>query len=262
MNASLSFGRRHPLHAMRARLELEVRERALADHAADVRLVAAVLAGTLRQHFDAPALLVGVARIHAKQIAGEDRCLVATGARAHFKIDVAVVACILRQQQLRELFFLALEPCVEAAQLFAAELAQLVVRAFSHFLRGDPLGEQLQVRAIARDDGIEAGILHRQLAELVVVRDHAGIREQMAHFLEPLRELLQFSANRIFHSALSGTSSARAASSTSLSPRSAASRSRWLGPCSKRLVSVAARKSMTSCGSRPAASMRRACSTV
>ena len=135
VDAALRFGRGHALDAMRARLELEVRERASADDAADDFLVAAVLAGALRQHFDAPALHVGIARIHAKQIAGENRRLIAARARAHFQVDVAVVARILRQQQLRELFFLALQPRVETGQLFAAELAQLVVCAFRHFLR-------------------------------------------------------------------------------------------------------------------------------
>ena len=142
VDAALRFGRGHALHAMRAGLELEMRERAVADDAADDFLVAAVLAGALRQHFDAPALLVGVARVHAEQIAGEDRRFVAAGARAHFEVDVAVVARVLRQQQLRELFLFALQPRVEAGQLFAAELAQLVVRAFGHFLRGSALGEQ------------------------------------------------------------------------------------------------------------------------
>ena len=103
VDAALCLGRRHALHAVRAGLELEPRVRALADDAADDLLVAAVLAGALAQHLDSPALPFGVARVHAEQVAREDRGLVAAGAGADLEEDVAVVARVLRDQQLREL---------------------------------------------------------------------------------------------------------------------------------------------------------------
>src|SRR4030042_472222 len=49
---------------------------------------AAVLAGALAQHLDLPALAFGVARIHAEEVAREDRGFVATGARADLEEDV------------------------------------------------------------------------------------------------------------------------------------------------------------------------------
>ena len=57
VNAPLGFGRGHSLHAMGAGFELQARERAASDDSADDFLVAAVLAGAFRQHFDAPALV-------------------------------------------------------------------------------------------------------------------------------------------------------------------------------------------------------------
>ena len=56
MDAPLRLGRRHALHAVGAGLELQLREDAAADDAADDFAVAAVLAGTLAQGLDLPAL--------------------------------------------------------------------------------------------------------------------------------------------------------------------------------------------------------------
>ena len=92
VDASLRFGRRHALHAMRAGLELELRIGAPADDAADDFLVPAVLALALAEHFDLPALALGVARVHPEQVARENRRLVAAGAGADFEKDIRVVA--------------------------------------------------------------------------------------------------------------------------------------------------------------------------
>ena len=82
---------------------LSLRVRAAAFDARDDFLVAAVLAGAGGQHLELPALALGVARVHAEQVAGENRRLVAAGAGAHFEEDVGVVARILRDQQQTEL---------------------------------------------------------------------------------------------------------------------------------------------------------------
>ena len=99
VDAALRLGRRHALHAVRAGLELELRIGAAADDAADDLAVAAVLAGALAEHLDAPALALGVARVHPEQVAGEDRGLVAAGAGADLEEDVALVARVRRDQE-------------------------------------------------------------------------------------------------------------------------------------------------------------------
>ena len=99
MDAALGLGRGYALHAMRAGFELEAGEHAAADDAADHLAVAAVLARALADRLDLPALRFGVAAVHAQQVAGEDRRLVAAGAGADFEKDVALVARIARQQQ-------------------------------------------------------------------------------------------------------------------------------------------------------------------
>jgi hypothetical protein len=51
-----------------------------------------------RENFGPPALLSGIAFVHAKKISGEERGFVAAGAGADFEDRVMIVHCILRQQ--------------------------------------------------------------------------------------------------------------------------------------------------------------------
>src|SRR5690606_41602754 len=55
---------------------------------------------TLSLHDALPiSLALGVAAVHAEQVAGEDRRLVAAGAGAHFQEQVGLVARVARHQQ-------------------------------------------------------------------------------------------------------------------------------------------------------------------
>ena len=103
VDAALRLGLRHALHAMAAGFELELRVRALPGDARDHLLVAAQLRGALGDQLDLPALALGVARVHAEQVAGEERRLVAAGAGAHLEEQVAVVVRVARQQRLLQL---------------------------------------------------------------------------------------------------------------------------------------------------------------
>ena len=98
VDATLRFGFGYALYAMSARLELQFRENALTDDATDDFAKAAVLAGTLAQGFDLPTLLLAIAGIHPKQIAGEDRGLIAAGASSDLEKNIARIAWIDRDQ--------------------------------------------------------------------------------------------------------------------------------------------------------------------
>ena len=89
VDAAAAFGRRHALDAVDARLELQLREHALARDGGDDFLEAADVAVAGRSHLEAPALRGGVALIHAEEVAGEERRLVAAGAGADFEDGVA-----------------------------------------------------------------------------------------------------------------------------------------------------------------------------
>ena len=99
VDAAAGLGRRHALHAVHAGFEFQMREDALARDGGDDFLVAADLALAGREHLDLPAVRGGIALVHAEQVAGEQRRLVAAGAGADFEDGVLLVGGILRQQQ-------------------------------------------------------------------------------------------------------------------------------------------------------------------
>src|SRR5437868_10098605 len=104
MDAALRLGGGHALHAVAAGFELELGVRAIADHAGDDFLVAADLAQALRDHLDLPAIALGEARVHAEEVAREERALVAAGAGADLEEEVALVVRVTRQEHALQLF--------------------------------------------------------------------------------------------------------------------------------------------------------------
>jgi hypothetical protein len=84
-----------------AGFEFELGERATAADFGDDFLVAAHRAVACGHDLDLPALIGGVALVHAEQIAGEQRRLVAAGAGADFENDVALVHGVLGQSASR-----------------------------------------------------------------------------------------------------------------------------------------------------------------
>jgi hypothetical protein len=105
VDAALGLGGRHALHAVAARLELQLAVAAVADHADHHFLEAADFARAFAHQLAAPALALGVARVHAQQVAGEQGRLVAAGAGPDFQERVAHVIRVLGQQQLLQFVF-------------------------------------------------------------------------------------------------------------------------------------------------------------
>ena len=99
VDAPARLGRRHALHAVHAGFEFQPRIDAGAAHGGDDLLVAADLALARREHLDLPAVQRGVALVHAEEVAGEERRLVAAGAGAHFEDGAAVVGRVARHEQ-------------------------------------------------------------------------------------------------------------------------------------------------------------------
>src|SRR4051812_38624724 len=99
MNASGAFGIGHALHTVDAGFELELCEWAAAADLGDDLLVPAHAAFARRYHFHFPALLRGIALVHAEQVTGEQRSLIAASAGADFEDDVALVHRILGQER-------------------------------------------------------------------------------------------------------------------------------------------------------------------
>ena len=115
----------HALHAVHAGFELQLGEHAAAAHLGDDFLEAAHRALADREHLGLPALRGGVALVHAEQVAGEQRGLVAAGAGADFQDRVVLVHRVLRQQRQPDLAARALAPGLQRGLLGFRQLAHL-----------------------------------------------------------------------------------------------------------------------------------------
>ena len=88
-----------------------------------------------RQDLGLPALLGGVALVHAEQVAGEQRGLVAAGAGADFEDGVVVVHRVLRQQREADLLR-------RACRLRACSAGFSASAMLAHFGVGRRIGDQ------------------------------------------------------------------------------------------------------------------------
>src|SRR5438445_7008812 len=89
VDAALGLGGRHSLDAVAAGLEFELGVSALPDHARDDLLVPASIARRFGYHLHLPALALRIARIHAKEVAREERRLVPAGPGADLEENIA-----------------------------------------------------------------------------------------------------------------------------------------------------------------------------
>ena len=99
VNAAGRLGVGHALHAVHAGFVFELGEGAAAADLGDDLLEAAHRAFAHGHDFDLPSMLGGVTLVHAEQIAGKERRLVAAGAGADFQDDVAVVHRVLGDER-------------------------------------------------------------------------------------------------------------------------------------------------------------------
>ena len=99
VDAPLRLGFRHPLNTMCTGFELQTAVHTLAFDARDDLLESAMLAGAVVQDPYPPAFVLGIASIHAVQVAREKGRLVAAGTGTDFQEHIAFVVRILRDQQ-------------------------------------------------------------------------------------------------------------------------------------------------------------------
>src|SRR5277367_2120993 len=93
------------------------------------------------QHFELEAVALGVARVHAEEVAGKKRRFFAAGACANFQDYVLLVVRIARSQQLLELLFDGAEIFLQRRHLGLGQFAQVsVVAVEDGFVTGDFVG--------------------------------------------------------------------------------------------------------------------------
>src|SRR5262245_2893144 len=208
MDAALRLGGGHALHAVGTRLELQPRERAFTGDATDDLAVAPVLTGALAEHLRAEALGFGIARVHAVEVAGEDRRLVATGAGPHLEEYVALIARILRQQQAAQLELFGIERASEQCELFATERPQAGVGVRLQLARRLHIALESLVALQVLRERLQACVFHRQLTELPRGARDLFAREQPPDLLVAIGESLQALADGVLHGVGSGAMAA------------------------------------------------------
>ena len=102
MDASAALGGRHALNAVDAALELQLGEHACAADRGNCFLEAADVGFAGGDQLEPPALRLGEALVHAQQVAGEQRGLVAASPGANLEHCGALVGGVARQQLQRE----------------------------------------------------------------------------------------------------------------------------------------------------------------
>ncbi len=192
-----------------------------------------------REHLHAPAMPLGIPRVHAKQIRGEQRRFLAAGASADLDDHVALVKRIVWEQldlqNLQEPRLLRFQ----SVHLVARHLAQLRVR----LLVAHPANtSQLQARGLHAVPRVHGRLDPRQLlpnaAQRVGVRGHLRARELLVQPLGLERQLGQ----AILEPHASGSSSTGSGSlpgtpaATSDASRSAASLAARASACAWAIV--------------------------
>src|SRR3989454_11083488 len=129
---------RNALDAVDAALELEPAPRPAPVHEED-HVLEAARAGHAGVHdLDLPALALGVLRVHARQVRGEQRGLLAARAGADLDEDVLLVVGIARQEQALQLVLERRLAGGEVVHLGLSELDELAVTALRKDVAGPP----------------------------------------------------------------------------------------------------------------------------
>ncbi len=168
MDAPACLGRRNPLHPVDAGLELQPGEHPLARDVGDDLLVAARVALALRQHLDLPAMKLGIALVHAEQIAGEQRRLVAAGAGPDLDDGAFLVGSVLRQKQEPHLLGQVLDPRVEPLGLVAGKIGHF--RIGEQRLQPLPFADRRAELAGRLVDRLQFGALAAELDQRLAIK--------------------------------------------------------------------------------------------
>ena len=134
MDAALGFGFRHALHTMAARFELERAEGVVTFDPHDDFAIAAQVGRAFGDEFGLPAALLGVAAVHAQQVAGKKRRFVAAGAGTNFDQRGSPVVGVARQEQSLQDHIFAVEQALRGGGFIVCEFAQL--RVVAHLVGG------------------------------------------------------------------------------------------------------------------------------
>jgi hypothetical protein len=203
MDAARALGHRHPLHPVHARLVFESGKNARALDGDD-RLLQPAEAGVARgEGLEAPAVQLGMALVHAVEVAREQGRLLAAGAGADLEDGAPIVRLVLGQERQLDRALELRQPVLERAQLLLGEGAHLGVegRVGQHLLEAGRLAPRRAQGLDAAGDAVQLGIFARQ-AGIVLAGDAGHLVAQLLAAREDRVELgvkpaLWLSAHRL-----------------------------------------------------------------
>src|SRR5439155_628770 len=183
VDAALRLRHRDALHAVHAALELQPAVGALALHEGD-NLFEPAEAGRARgEHLHPPALSLGVAAVHAKQLGGEETRLLAARTGADLEHHVALVVRVARHEQPLEGCVELLETLLQPRKLAARQLPQLLVLPVRELPMLGHLARHALPLTPAGDGLLELRALAGELGELPAVGDHLRVRHETLELL-------------------------------------------------------------------------------
>src|SRR4051794_25023253 len=127
MNPPARLGDWHPLDTVHAALKLQATVCALARDLDNGLFESADVVLARRQHLDLPPTRLRVTQIHALEVGGEERGLVAAGPRPDLHDDVALIVRVARAKQLEQPCAQLLAALLEATDLLLGERTELQI---------------------------------------------------------------------------------------------------------------------------------------
>ena len=146
-------------------------------------LQAAAAGLVARQHFDPPALALGVLAVHAEQLGREQRRLVAAGPGPDFEDDVLLIVRILGDQQDLELAQERVAARGQRFQLLLGERAHLAVGRRHQLFGLRDVAHHRLVLAKTLDDRLDLGQRFGELPVLGRIALHLGGAEAVHQLL-------------------------------------------------------------------------------
>ncbi len=176
---------------MHAALPLHLRVNPLALDDGDHLFIAAHAGFGHRQYLDLPAVLLGKALVHAEDLGGKERGLIAAGAGADFQDYILLVVGVCGQEQHLDLFFQSRLTRRERGDFFLGHGAQLRVGLGEHGAGlGQPLAHLLQFAEL-HDRGLQVTKSFSGLVVLFAVVDHLGQGKLRGELFVALLHLFQ-----------------------------------------------------------------------
>ena len=197
VDAALGLGFGHALHAVAARFKAQAAIDVVALDAQHHFFEAANLVFIGAHDLHAPALLGGVAGVHAREVAGKQGRFIAAGAGADFHEGVAFVVRVFGQQQALQFVFQLLQLLIGAGDFFLGHLGHIGV--IEQLVRGGAVGLALLVAGVAAGDLRHVGVFARDAAVLLHVAHDVFAREEKVQFVQALGVALQLAAQKILH---------------------------------------------------------------